>query len=301
MRAVQFSEYGGPEVLHVAEVEEPHAGPGQIRVAVKAVSVNPIDWKQRSGALREMMPLELPSIPGIDVAGVVDEVGNGVGAVAAGDEVFGSAVGAGMAEYAVLENFARKPPELSWEEAAGLPVAVETAGRTLGALGLEAGQTLLVNGAAGGVGLAAVQLALASGARVVGTASEGNHDFLRGLGVEPTTYGDGLAERVRAIAPDGVDRVLDTAGKGPLADMIEVAGGAEHVITIADYSAPQSGVRVSTGGDERAWDALEEAVRLHGEGRFTLPVERTFRFEQAPEAHRLSEAGHVRGKLVLTP
>src|SRR4051794_26768128 len=181
MRAVQFAEYGGPEVLHVAEVEEPHAGPGQIRIAVRAAAVNPIDWKQRSGALREIMPLELPAIPGLDVAGVVDEVGDGVSDVTAGDEVFGFAIGAGTAEYAVLEHFARKPPELSWAEAAALPVSVETAGRTLAALGLEAGQTLLVNGAAGGVGLAAVQFALASGARVIGTASEANHEYLRGL------------------------------------------------------------------------------------------------------------------------
>jgi NADPH:quinone reductase-like Zn-dependent oxidoreductase len=301
MRAVQFSEYGGPEVLHVADVEEPHAGPGQIRIAVRATAVNPIDWKQRSGALREMMPLELPAIPGIDVAGVVDEVGDGVNGATAGDEVFGFATEAGMAEHAVLEHFARKPPELSWEEAAALPVSVETAGRTLGALGLEAGQTLLVNGAAGGVGLAAVQFALASGARVIGTASAANHEYLRGIGVEPTTYGEGLAERVRALAPGGVDRVLDTAGKGPLEDMIKVAGGPGNVITIADYSAPQSGVRVSSGADELAWDALDGAVRLHAEGRFTLPVAQTFSFEQAPEAHRLSEAGHVRGKLVLTP
>jgi NADPH:quinone reductase-like Zn-dependent oxidoreductase len=251
--------------------------------------------------MRDMMRLELPAIPGIDVAGVVDEIGDGVSGVTAGDEVFGSAVANGTADYAVLEHYARKPPELSWEEAAGLPVAVETAGRTLRALGLESGQSLLVNGAAGGVGLAAVQLALALGARVIGTASEGNHEYLRELGVEPTTYGDGLAERVRALAPEGVDRVLDTAGRGPLAEMIELAGGPEHVITIADYSAPQSGVRVSSGGDERAWDALDRAVELHREGRFTLPVAQTFTFDQAPEAHRLSEEGHVRGKLVLTP
>jgi NADPH:quinone reductase-like Zn-dependent oxidoreductase len=301
MRAVQFSEYGGPEVLHVAEVEEPHAGAGQIRVAVRAAGVNPIDWKLRSGAMREVMPVALPSIPGIDVAGVVDEVGDGVSGVAPGDEVFGSAVASGMAEYAVLEHFAAKPAELSWPEAGGLSVAVETTGRTLRQLGLERGHTLVVNGAAGGVGLAAVQFALARGARVIGTASEGNHEFLRSLGAEPTTYGDGLAERVRALAPDGVDRALDVAGQGPLQDLVDVAGGPEHVLTIADYSAPQLGVRVSSGAEDRAWDALAEAAELHREGRFTLPVAQTFTFEQAPEAHRLSEGGHVRGKLVLTP
>ena len=206
MKAVQFSEYGGPEVLHVSDVEEPHAGAGQIRVAVRGAGVNPVDWKVRSGAMQQFMPIDLPSIPGSDVAGVVDEVGDGVTDVSVGDEVFGFAVGGAAAEEAVLEHYAKKPAGMSWAEAAGLPVAVETAVRTLDLLGLEPGQTILVNGAAGGVGSAAVQFARARGARVIGTASEGNHEFLRTLGAEPTTYGDGMVDRVRALAPEGVDR-----------------------------------------------------------------------------------------------
>jgi NADPH:quinone reductase-like Zn-dependent oxidoreductase len=301
MKAVQFSEYGEPDVLHVAEVEEPHSGPGQIRIAVRAASVNPIDWKVRSGMLADG-PLATPTTPGSDVAGVVDEVGEGVDDVAVGDEVFGFSIGGGAAEHTLLAHYARKPPELSWEEAAGYPVAVETAARTLDLLGVGEGQTLLVTGAAGGVGTAAVQLARLRGARVIGTASERNHDFLRSLGAEPTTYGDGLVERVRELAPDGVDRALDTAGRGALPDLIELTGDAGNVVTIADFSAPKLGVRVSSGGGtERAYYALADAARYAQEGRFSLPVERTFSFAEAPEAHRVSEAGHVRGKLVLMP
>ena len=300
MKAVQFSEYGGPEVLHVSDVEEPHAGAGQIRVAVRGAGVNPVDWKVRSGAMQQFIPIDLPGIPGSDVAGVVDEVGDGVTDVSVGDEVFGFAVGGAAAEEAVLEHYAKKPAGMSWAEAAGLPVAVETAVRTLDLLGLEPGQTILVNGAAGGVGSAAVQFARARGARVIGTASEGNHEFLRTLGAEPTTYGDGMVDRVRALAPDGVDLALDTAGRGALPELIEITGSPDNVVTIADFSAAEHGVRVSTGA-ERSWEALGQAAQLAEAGELTLPVERTFPFEQAPEAHRISEDGHVRGKLVLVP
>ncbi len=301
MKAVQFSEYGGPEVLRVSDVEEPHAGPGQIRVTVRGAGVNPVDWKFRSGAMQQFMPIDLPSIPGSDVAGVVDEVGDGVTDVSVGDEVFGFAVGGAAAEHAVLEHYATKPAGMSWAEAAGLPVAVETAVRTLDLLGLEPGQTILVNGAAGGVGTAAVQFARARGARVIGTASEGNHEFLRTLGAEPTTYGDGMVDRVRALAPEGVNRALDTAGRGALPELIEITGSPDNVVTIADFSAAEHGVRVSTGAEERSWEALGQAAQLAEAGELTLPVERTFPFDQAPEAHRISEDGHVRGKLVLVP
>jgi NADPH:quinone reductase-like Zn-dependent oxidoreductase len=301
MKAVQFNEFGGPEVLRVTDVEEPHAGAGQVRVAVRGAGVNPVDWMVRSGAMQQFMPIELPSIPGIDVAGVVDEVGDGVTDVAVGDEVFGFAVGGGAAEHAVLEHYATKPARLSWAEAAGLPLAVETAVRTLDLLGLEPGQTILVNGAAGGVGTAAVQFARARGARVIGTASESNHVYLRTLGAEPTTYGDGLVERVRELAPEGVDLALDTAGRGALPELIDITGGPEHVVTTADFSAAEHGVRVTTSADERSWQALGQAAQLYEAGQFTLPVARLFSFDHAPEAHRISQGGHVRGKLVLIP
>jgi NADPH:quinone reductase-like Zn-dependent oxidoreductase len=145
-----------------------------------------------------------------------------------------------------------------------------------------------------------VQFARARGARVIGTASEGNHEYLRALGAEPTTYGDGMVDRVRALAPDGVDRALDTAGRGALPELIEITGSPDNVVTIADFSAAEHGVRVSTGA-ERSWEALGQAAQLAEAGELTLPVERTLPFDEAPEAHRISEDGHVRGKLVLVP
>jgi NADPH:quinone reductase-like Zn-dependent oxidoreductase len=300
VRAIQFAEYGDPEVLGVAEVTEPHAGPGQIRIAVRAASVNAIDWKKRSGMLAQYMPLELPHVGGYDASGVVDEVGDGVEGVAPGDEVFGFAVGGAgaMAEYALLDRWARKPPELAFEEAAGYPVAVETAARVLDLLGAGAGHTVLVNGAAGGVGTAAVQLARERGARVIGTASEANHDYLRALGAEPTTYGEGLPDRVRALG--GADLAFDAAGFGALPDLIAITGSPDNVVTIADYAAEQHGVRVSGGGGAGDY-ALAQAAELAAAGRFRLPVERTFAFADAAEAHRVNEAGHVRGKLILVP
>ena len=301
MKAVTFTDYGPPEVLRVADAEEPHAGEGQIRIAVRAAGVNPIDWKARSGFMREVTPLSFPVVDGREAAGVVDEVGPGVSGVAPGDEVFGFSVGGAAAEHAVLDDYARKPPGLAWEDAAGLPVAVETSLRVFDLLGgVGEGQTIVVNGAAGGVGAAAVQIARARGARVIGTASEGNHDFVRSLGAEPTTYGEGMVERIRALAPDGVDVAFDTAGKGGIPDLITLTGDPARVATIADFGAAALGVKVSGGGG-RAPGALDEAARLLEAGRLRVPVQQTFTFAEAPEAHRLSEGGHVRGKLVLVP
>jgi NADPH:quinone reductase-like Zn-dependent oxidoreductase len=302
MKAVTFTEYGPPDVLHVADAEEPHAGQGQIRIAVRAAAVNPIDWKARSGVLRDVMPVTFPAIDGREAAGVVDEVGPGVAGVAVGDEVFGFAVGGAAAEFAILDDFARKPAGLSWEEAASLPVAVETSVRVFTVLGgVGQGQTLVVNGAAGGVGTAAVQLARDRGARVIGTAGEGNHDFLRSLGAEPTTYGAGLVERVRELAPDGVDLAFDTAGQGGVPDLVALTGDPARVATIADFGAAALGVKVTGGGDFRAVEALGEAAALTEAGRLHMPVAQTFPFAQAAEAHRISQDGHVRGKLVLIP
>ena len=299
MKAVIFDKYGDPDVLHVGEVAEPHAGPGQVRIAVRASSVNPIDWKQRSGALAEYMPIEFPRIIGYDAAGVVDEVGEGADA-SVGDEVFGFGVGNGTtAEYALLDDFARKPSSLSFEEAAGYPVAAETAVRAFELLGLQPGQTILINGAAGGVGTAAVQIARGRGARVIGTAGERNQDYLRELGAEPTTYGEGLVDRVRDLG--GADLAFDTAGAGAIPDLIAIAGSPDNVITIADYAAPEYGVRVTGGQDGRYVQGLAEAAGLSEQGKFSLPVEHAYPFADAAEAHRVSQAGHVRGKLVLVP
>jgi NADPH:quinone reductase-like Zn-dependent oxidoreductase len=296
MKAVRFDAFGGPEVLHVEDVETPQPGPGQIRIAVRAAGVNPFDDKVRGG----MVGGDLPKVPGLEAAGVVEEVGEGVEGVRPGDEVFGFTVGGSAAESALLDDVAPKPAGMPWEVAGGLPVAVETAVRALDELGVGEGQTLLVNGAAGGVGTAAVQFARARGARVIGTASERNHAFLREIGAEPTTYGEGMVERVRALAPDGVDLALDTAGKGALPELIELTGTPDHVITIADFNAAEHGVRVSTGA-ERAVRALAQAAELFEAGGLVMPVTRAFTFGEAAEAHRLSEEGHVRGKVVLVP
>jgi NADPH:quinone reductase-like Zn-dependent oxidoreductase len=297
MKALQYAEYGGPDVLKVVDVEEPHAGPDQIRIAAKAVGINPADWKARSGRFKT----PLPAITGLDVSGVVDEVGEDVTKVSIGDEVFGFAVSGGAAQYVILKNFTAKPAGMSFEEAAGLPVPAETAVRVLELLDLTPGQTLLVNAAAGGVGSAAVQLARARGLTVIGTASPGNHEYLRSLGVTPTTYGEGLPARVKELAPQGVDGAIDASGRGALPDLIEITGDAAKVITIADPQAAQYGVRYASGlgGDDRAYHALPEAAEQWKQGKFSMPVARTFSLEDGPEAHRVSEEGHVRGKLVL--
>jgi NADPH:quinone reductase-like Zn-dependent oxidoreductase len=298
VKAIRYSEFGAPEVLQLVELPDPRPAPGQVRVAVRAVGVNPVDWKLRQG----MMGGELPQRTGREVAGVVDGLGDGVSDAAIGDAVFGFAAdGGGAAELALSADYAPIPASLDFAGAAGLPVAVETAVRTLDALGVGPDSTVLINGAAGAVGSAAVQIAHARGARVIGTASENNHEYLRSLGAEPTTYGDGMVPRVRALAPDGVDAVLDAAGAGALPSLVEVAGGPERVVTIADYAGAQAtGVQFSGGmGTARAVHALREIGELIESGRFTLPIAQTFPLDQIAEAHRLSETGHVRGKLIL--
>jgi NADPH:quinone reductase-like Zn-dependent oxidoreductase len=298
MKAVQFGEYGGPEVLKLVEVDEPHAGAGQVRVAVRAAGVNGIDWKIRAGYMSAQMPLPMPSGTGIDASGVVDEVGDGVTGVAIGDAVFGSG-SATLAEYAVLANWAAKPDGLAFEEAAGYPVPVETAIRILDQIGVGSGETLLVSGASGGVGSAAIQVARDRGITVIGTASERNHDYLRSLGAIPTAYGDGLVERVRALAPDGIDAALDIAGSGVIPELIELTGDPSKVLSIADFSAPQHGAQVSSGGTGAA-AAFAEAARLFSAGRFSIPVEKTFPLEAAAEAQAESAAGHAAGRIVVT-
>jgi NADPH:quinone reductase-like Zn-dependent oxidoreductase len=297
VRAVSFSRFGGPEVLEVVELPDPHPGPGRVRIAVRAAGINASDWKKRQG----LMDPELPQTLGYEAAGVVDELGAGVGDVAVGDRVFGfSAEGAAQAELAVLSHYAPVPPSLDFAGAAALPAAVETATRALDQLGVGSGGTLLVNGASGTVGSAAVQLAVARGARVIGTGSPARHDYLRSLGAEPVAYGDGLVERVRALAPDGVDLALDVAGSGVLAELVELAHGPEHVVTIADFAGARAhGVRFSSGDGGRAVHVLGEIGGLVGSGRFALPVGRTFPLAEVAEAHRAGESGQVRGKLVL--
>ncbi|WP_329182146.1 NADP-dependent oxidoreductase [Streptomyces sp. NBC_01477] len=297
MKAARYSRFGGPEVLEIVDLPDPHPGPGQVRIAVRAAGVNPSDWKKREGQMEQ----DLPQTMGYEAAGVVDKVGEGVADVALGDRVFGFCVeGAAQAELAVLSYYAPIPPSLDFAGAAALPAAIETATRALDQLGVRSGSTLLVNGASGSVGSAAVQLAVARGAHVTGTASPANHEYLRSLGAEPVAYGQGLVERVRALAPGGVDLALDVAGSGVLPELIELAGGPEHVVTIADFAGAQEhGVTFSRGDAGRAVHALAGIGGLVEAGRFSLPVARTFPLAEVSEAHRVSEDGHVRGKLVL--
>lgn len=297
MKAARYSRFGGPEVLEIVDLPDPHPGPGQVRIAVRAAGVNASDWKKRSGLMDE----ELPQTLGYEAAGVVDELGEGVVDVGVGDRVFGfSADGAAQAELTVLSHYAPIPSSLDFPGAAALPAAIETAARALDQLGVGSGGTLLINGASGNVGGAAVQLAVARGARVIGTAGPANHDYLRSLGAEPVAYGEGLVERVRALAPHGVDTALDVAGSGVLPELIALAGGPEHVVTVADFAGAQEhGVTFSRGDTGRALHVLTEIGELIQSGRFSLPVVHTFPLTEIAEAHRVGENGHVRGKLVL--
>ncbi len=303
MKAVQYDEYGGPEVLHVAEVEEPHAGPGQVRVAVRAAGVNPMDYKVRAGRMSGGKPPAAPTTTALDASGVVDEVGDGVTGVQVGDEVFGSAVGGAAAEYAVLAHWAAKPATMSFEEAAGLPVAVETSLRAFRVVGLKRGDTLLVNGAAGGVGLAAVQLALAEGPRtVVGTASEGEPRVPpRRSASSPRRTARGWPSGSAALVPDGDRRGLrhrrpGRAARPHRADRRPAEGRHDRRLRRGRVRRAPHHRRQRAGRGTR-WSSRRGCST---EGRFSLPVAQSFPFEQAAEAHRLSEGGHVRGKLVLT-
>jgi NADPH:quinone reductase-like Zn-dependent oxidoreductase len=300
MKALQFNEYGPPEVLRVAEAPEPHAGPGQIRVAVKAASVNAADWKGRSGKFAGGKPLEGPRYLGFDAAGVVDEVGEGVTGVAVGDDVFGNGSKT-QAEFAVLDSWAHKPPAIDWAVAAAVGVAGETGERVLRLLDVKAGDTLFIDGGAGGVGAVAAQIAVARGARVIASASQDNQDYLREIGVTPVLYGQGLVNRVRAVPGAKIDAVLDVAGKSPIDDLIRLAPDPSQVVSIANFGASAAGARVSGGSaDSQPMKALAEAAELLQQNKLVVKVQ-TFPLERAAEAHRIIESGHIRGKLVLLP
>ena len=297
MRAAQFSRFGGPEVLEIVDLPDPHPGAGEIRIKVRAAGINASDWKKRQGLMDQVLPQTL----GYEAAGIVDEIGDDVSGVTVGDRVFGaSPYGAAQAELALLSYWAPIPNSLDYARSAAIPAAAETAARSLDQLGVTAGSTVLISGASGSVGSAAVQLAVERGACVIGTGSPGMHDALRSLGAEPVAYGDGMPERVRAIMPSGVDFALDVAGSGVLPELVELAGAPERVITVADFrGAQQTGIRFSRGDTGRATYALAQVAQMTETGRFSIQVGRAFPLTEVADAHRVGEAGTLRGKLVL--
>jgi NADPH:quinone reductase-like Zn-dependent oxidoreductase len=300
MWALQFDEYGGPEVIHLGEAPEPHAGPGKIRITVKAASINGIDRKISSGLAAGGKPLEGTGYLGFDAAGVVDEIGDGVSGVAVGDDVFGCGSKT-QAEFAVLDSWALKPASVDWSVAGAAGVAVEAAERTLRLLGVDSGSTLFIDGGAGGVGAVVTQFAVAYGATVIASASQPNHDYLREIGAIPVLYGAGLIDRVRAVPVDRIDAVLDVAGKTPIEDLIALAPEPAQVVSIANFKADEAGARVTGGSaDSQPEKALAQAAELLQSGQLVIKVQ-TFPFSRAAEAYQQNQSGHIRGKVVLIP
>lgn len=300
-RAVVFNQYGGPEVLELVDLPEPEPGPGQVRLRVRAAGVQPADSKQRSGAWHAWAPVTFPGRLGHEASGVVDAVGPEVTGFAPGDEVLGPATGA-YADHALADAalLARKPEQMPWSEAGALAASGQTASTVLEDLKLTSGETLLVHAAAGGVGLMAVQLAKAQGLRVIGTARESNHEFLRALGVLPVTYGPGLADRVRELAPEGVDAALDAVGGEALDVSVELVEDRDRIGTIADQAgARRLGVR--SLGTRRSGNRLAQLVSTYEAGRLKVFIWKEFPLDQVVAAHQESDGRHLRGKVVLIP
>nr|WSY57103.1 NADP-dependent oxidoreductase [Streptomyces sp. NBC_00886] len=302
-KAYVFTRYGGPETEALVEVERPGPGPGEVLVAVRAAGVNPVDWKQRAGYRRpgETGSQAFPAVFGNEVSGVVEEIGEGVDGLAVGDEVFGNTVAGGYAEYVLLPATvtALKPADLSFRDAATLPVAAATAYDGVHQLDLPSGATVLITGAGGGVGSAALQIARALGLRAVGVASGGKKDFVESLGALHVPSGPDLAARVRAAAPDGVDGVYDLVGGEVLAEAATLLTDRTKLIT-AGAPAPEveklGGARV---GRARNASVLDAVAQLVVSGRLDPHVTQTFPLDRAGEALRTVEEGHARGKVVI--
>jgi NADPH:quinone reductase-like Zn-dependent oxidoreductase len=297
--AVVFDRYGPPDVLRLTELPDPQAGPGQVRVRVAAAGVQPFDVGVRRGAMDGFIPVTFPQTLGQEYAGVVDQVGAGVTGFAVGDAVLGSTMLNAYARHVVVTaaNAVAKPPELDFPAAVALVAAAQTASGALQELKVAAGETLLVHAAAGSVGTVAVQLARRLGATVVGTASPGNHHYLRELGAIPVAYGAGLVERIRAAAPDGVDVALDAVGGAAIPASTELVADRDRIGTIVDDRlAAEYGIRVVRAGRSPA--RLAEVIALAARGEVVMPV-RPYAFADVVQAHRAVESGHGRGKAVL--
>ena len=304
-RAVRYENYGDVDVLDVIDVEDPVAGPGELLVRVKAAGINPGEAKIRDGMLAKQWPSTFPSGQGSDLAGVVEQVGEGVDGFAVGDEVIGfTDERASQAELVVIpaENATPKPAGVSWEVAGSLFVAGATAWASVRAVALASGDTVVVSGAAGGVGVIAVQLARRAGATVLGLASERHHEWLRAHGVVPVVYGDGVADRIREAAPDGVDAFLDMVGGGYVELALELGVAPQRINTIADFAAIEKhGVKSEGNAVGASAAVLAELAGLIDAGELEIPIAATYPLDQVRDAYRELAENHTRGKIVLQP
>jgi NADPH:quinone reductase-like Zn-dependent oxidoreductase len=297
--AIVMTGYGPPEVLRWTEVPLPEAGEGQIRIKVKAAGISPTDLALRAGYLKDAIPLPTDAVLGFEAAGTVDAVGPGVTGTSAGDSVAALlfSIG-GYAEYAIASIWTRKPDAVSWTDAAALPASAEAAIGVLRQLHVKSGETLLIFGGGGSVGVIATQLAVAQGIKVISAVGEHDEALARELGATPVRYGSGLPGRVRALGT--VDAVFDAAGKGVLADAIALTGGPKRVITLSDPAASDFGVTLSQPTNDRAPGALDETMPLLADGRLRLRAHKTRPMRQAADAHRQLESGTVHERIILT-
>ncbi len=305
--AVRYNSFGSPDVLELVEVPEVHPEAGRVRVAVRAVGLNPFDFKMRWGRV----PLKTVVFPRgvcLDFAGVVDEVAEGASyadgsAVEVGDEVFGWADGGTAREQllATAANLTRKPADVSWEVAGSFATIVQTAHFSLEALEVGAADTVLVSAAAGSVGFVYSQLAIARGARVIGTSSEANFARLEEIGVTPTTYGPGLADRVRALAPDGVTAVQDNFGRETIDAGFELGLAADRICSIVDHDAVAELGLASPGRFVKTAAINAQYVAMVADGTLSIPVQAVFALARIREAFEVLEERHVSGKIVVVP
>ena len=304
-RAVRFDHYGGLEVLQVVDVPRPTPGPGQVLVRVKAAGINPGEIAILRGVFAERWPATFPSGQGSDFAGVVEQTGSGVTQVAAGDEVIGfTHERASQAEYVVVDagNLVPRPANVSWEQAGGLFVAGTTAFAAVRAVDLKAGDTVVVSGAAGGVGSIAVQLARNAEAKVIGLAGEDNQPWLREHGVIPILYGDGVEGRIRTASGGKVDAFVDTFGGGYVELAIKLGVAPNRIDTIIDFAAAEK-YHVKAEGSQAAANAevLGQLAALIAAGRLEIPIAKVFPLSKVREAYQELEQRHTRGKIVLEP
>jgi NADPH:quinone reductase-like Zn-dependent oxidoreductase len=304
MRAVQYDQFGGIDVLRVAEVPAPVPGPDEVLVKVVAAGINPGEAYVREGRYAERWPSTFPSGQGSDLAGTVSALGPGVNSVMVGDEVFGwTDARASQAEYVTVPvaQIVAKPSELAWDQAGALHVVGATAWAAVRAVDPQPGETVVVSAAAGGVGVLTVQLARRTGATVVGIASEANHEWLRAHGVVPVAHGDGLVDRIRAVAPT-VDAFIDLFGDGYVDTALTLGVPPDRIDTIIDFAAvEQHGVKADGNAVGARPDVLAELAALLAKGELELPVAATYPLERVQEAYRELERRHTRGKLVLVP